>query len=117
MVHDAFLRILSHYSRLNNAFPANHEVGWESVTPKSSPNLRSESRDWAQVMSCFATNSFHADSSLSPLILISTSRSLGYFLVNSLSSGTDARHGGHQVAQKSRITVLPANSLREICFA
>jgi len=59
-----------------------------------------------------ATNSRQASSSLSALTLININFSAGYFFVNSFSSGTEARQGGHHVAQKSMTTIRPASLLQ-----
>src|ERR1700690_2357015 len=52
-------------------------------------------------------NELQARWSASALTLISTTRSFEYFLVNSLRSPIESRHGGHHVAQKSSTTNFP----------
>src|SRR6185369_11146679 len=59
---------------------------------------------------CFsATNDFHLSWSRSELTDITVNLSFGYLTVSSFNSGTEARQGGHQVAQKSITTTFPAS--------
>src|ERR1700720_4801345 len=82
-------------------------------TLKACSSLRSASRYWTQSVFFLDTNSRQAPSSSSALTLININFSVGYYLVSSFNSGTEARQGGHHVAQKSKTTIRPVSCLSE----
>src|ERR1700751_1918423 len=92
-------------------------VGNDSIL-KASSTTPDKSMYSVQFIFCASMKVRQTSSSSSELTPTSSNPLPAYFFCSSRNTGTDSRHGGHQVPQKSINTTLPRRAeLETICFS